>query len=62
MGIGKDITRCDGLECPLKNKCKRFKSYKIGEYKPIYQSTFWYPPYDKNLKKCQFFIGKISDF
>lgn len=44
-----DISMCEGGECPLKEKCYRFKA-KPSKYR---QSYFEKPPYKKD--KCDYF-------
>lgn len=45
-----DITKCEGLDCPLKEKCYRFTA-KANEYR---QSYFVEPPYNKETKECEY--------
>lgn len=46
-----DITKCLGIDCPLKDKCKRYLA-KTNKY---YQSYFIGSPYDKEKKECSEF-------
>ena len=45
-----DITKCDGVGCPLKEKCYRFTA-KDNEYG---QSYFTETPYNKETKTCEY--------
>jgi hypothetical protein len=46
-----DITMCGGLNCPLKEKCYRYKA-EINEFG---QSYFLIVPYNDKEKKCEHF-------
>ena len=46
-----DITKCNGINCPLKESCYRFKA-KANEY---LQSYFQQDPYNKDAKDCAFY-------
>ena len=54
-----DITKCDGFECPVKEKCKRFNTKPDQEW----QAYFLDPPYTiaDNLFKCEMFWGDKQD-
>ena len=54
-----DITKCDGFECPVKEKCKRFNTKPDQEW----QAYFLEPPYTiaDNLFKCDMFWGDKQD-
>lgn len=52
-----DITMCEGKECPLKEKCYRFKT-KPNEYR---QSYFIRIPYSFIKKRCDEFIAIIKN-
>ena len=43
-----DITKCEGKDCPLKEKCYRFTT-KDNEFR---QSYFTETPYNKETKTC----------
>ena len=43
-----DITKCEGKDCPLKEKCYRFTA-KDSEYGQFY---FTETPYSKETKTC----------
>jgi len=47
-----DITKCHGINCPLKKQCKRY-TLKAGEY----QSFFVDPPFKKvgETTECKYF-------
>lgn len=52
-----DYTLCDGWDCPLKEKCFRFKA----KSKSLYQSYFTEMPYDKIKKECsEFWADKVK--
>lgn len=53
-----DITKCGGLNCIIKEHCKRY-TIKADEY---YQSTFIKTPFKikHRLFKCEFFMGDQS--
>ncbi len=46
-----DITKCSGVDCPLKSECYRFLA-PADEY---WQSFFTEVPYDKEEKSCKEF-------
>ncbi len=43
-----DITMCEGKDCPLKEKCHRFKA-EPSKYR---QSYFTEIPYNKEIQTC----------
>ena len=45
-----DITKCDGVGCPLKEACYRFTAVD-NEYG---QSYFIETPYNKETKTCEY--------
>ena len=45
-----DGTKCEGTNCPLKEKCYRYTA-KANKY---YQSYFTEIPYDFKTKKCEY--------
>ena len=50
FNIMADITKCEGKDCPLKEKCYRFTA-KANEYG---QSYFTETPYNKETKTCEY--------
>lgn len=50
-----DITKCDGTDCPFKEKCYRYTAVS-NEYR---QSTFVTPPIKDG--KCEMFWGENSE-
>ncbi len=46
-----DISMCIGGECPIKNKCYRYRSI------PDYLQSYVLAPYDFEKKSCELFIG-----
>lgn len=54
-----DITMCEGKDCPLKEKCRRFTDTPT----PKRQSWFTISPWKENngVIKCEFFWGDNSD-
>jgi hypothetical protein len=49
-----DITKCDGTDCPVKEKCYRF----TAKSDDVYQSYFVDPPIKDG--KCEMFWGENS--
>lgn len=47
-----DITKCEGGECPIKNKCYRYTSPSS-----MYQS-FMGTPYNFEKKECEFLLKR----
>ena len=52
----KDITRCKGLFCPVKEECYRYSIEPIEDG----ESYFSEPPFANS--KCDFFWGEQSKF
>lgn len=48
-----DITKCEGLACPLKENCLRFT---LPERVKPKQDYFYFAPYKADREKCEFFI------
>lgn len=48
-----DITKCKGINCPLKESCFRYTA-KAGEFQ---QSYFTEVPYDKETGTCPTYWG-----
>jgi hypothetical protein len=46
-----DISKCDGGECPLKEKCYRFTAPSNEHW----QAFFTFVPYNDELKECDMF-------
>ena len=46
-----DMTKCEGGECPIKNKCYRYTSSSS-----MYQSYFMEIPYDFEKGKCELIL------
>ena len=49
-----DITKCEGINCPLKENCFRFTAIES-----MYQSYFVDVPFKDN--ECEMFWGKKSE-
>jgi hypothetical protein len=45
-----DGTKCEGIDCPLKETCYRFTA-KDNEFRQAY---FTETPYNKKTKKCDY--------
>jgi hypothetical protein len=45
-------TKCEGLDCPLRTTCKRYKPILLKR-KVVHYSK---PPYKPDQKKCNFYI------
>ena len=52
-----DITKCNGLNCPLKEKCYRFTAPK-GERQSWIKAPF---KIDKGKFDCEMFWGEASE-
>ena len=46
-----DGTKCEGLNCPLKEKCYRF----TAPTNDLWQSYFSTPPYNEKTDECDYF-------
>ena len=46
-----DICKCEGIDCPLKEKCYRF----VALSSEFHQSYFAEVPYNKEDNKCEYF-------
>ena len=52
-----DLIHCDGLDCPLRENCMRYKAHldlKENEYNGLYD-YYVINPYDKKTKSCKRF-------
>lgn len=45
-----DISKCNGIDCPLKNNCYRYIAIASE-----YQAYFMHPPYDEEKNECKYF-------
>jgi hypothetical protein len=45
-----DGTKCEGIDCPLKETCYRFTA-KANEFRQAY---FTETPYNKETKECEY--------
>ena len=53
--MNHDIVHCDGIECPLKERCVRYKAHldlKENEYNGLYD-YYIISPYDRETKQCK---------
>ena len=53
--MNHDIIHCDGIECPLRDKCQRYKAHldlKENQYNGLYDYLI-FNPYDKKTKQCE---------
>ena len=53
--MNHDIIHCDGIECPLRDKCQRYKAHldlKENQYNGLYDYLI-FNPYDKKTKQCK---------
>ena len=53
--MNHDIVHCDGIECPLKERCVRYKAHldlKENQYNGLYDYLI-FNPYDKKTKQCK---------
>jgi hypothetical protein len=59
MKMSTDMTKCNGDNCLIKDKCRRFTTPTVEEY----QSWFLKPPFTivKNIFKCDMFWGDNAD-
>lgn len=53
-----DITKCTGLNCPLKESCYRYKAKSDN----LYQSYFIEVPYNSNEDKCEYYYPITEKF
>jgi len=51
-----DISKCSGVECPLKETCYRYTA-KAGFMK----SNLGSAPYDKEKEECSYYYKEISE-
>jgi hypothetical protein len=53
-----DMTMCEGIDCPLKETCYRYKA-TASEFRQSYFSDL---PYDKEEEKCDYYFPtKLMD-
>lgn len=51
-----DIAHCSGVDCPLCNKCDRFRLYVVHEKANIIEiSPFVIPEYNPDTNDCRLF-------
>ena len=55
--LPKDITRCAGTRCPIKDDCLRFTKPLPPIEDATTYSHFMTTPYNHGLKRCDFFIA-----
>ena len=48
-----DICKCEGKDCPLKDKCFRFQKRSNS-----YETYFTSIPFDVKKKSCKFFVER----
>lgn len=53
-----DISKCEGTDCPLKEKCYRYLA-KPDEH---LQAYFTIPPYSSETKSCEYFWDVDSKY
>jgi hypothetical protein len=55
-----DITKCEGINCPIKEKCYRFTS-KASEFRQSYFSDHNVGKIKDNVFICDYFWGEKSE-
>ena len=53
--MNHDLIHCDGLECPLKEKCVRYKAHLElkGKRNVYFHEYFAFSPYNSKTKQCK---------
>lgn len=49
--INKDYGYCTGLDCPIREECKRYNKYALKSYIPLWWTDGYY---DERTKDCEF--------
>ena len=53
--MNHDLIHCDGLDCPLRENCMRYKAHldlKENQYNGLYD-YYVINPYDRKTKSCK---------
>lgn len=56
--VSMDITTCNGVGCPIADKCLRNYVYCLSKLENHVISVFQIAPYDEEKGSCDFFIER----